>query len=203
MRLTQSAEIACGAEEIFGLLRDPERVAACLPGASVHRLLADGAEGELAVRLGPYTAEYVGTASLREVDHSALRVRAFGQERGDAGRADALVSVRLSPAGDRTRLDVVADLSIRGMAAKFGAGVLAEVSAQTLSRFADNVEQTLSEAPTGGAAPAPPEPAREPSPEPTPGLRRSRRPAVAIAAVAAAAASVGSTYALIRMLRRR
>lgn len=199
MRLTQSAEIACGAEEIFGLLRDPERVATCLPGASVQRLLADGAAGELTVRLGPYTAEYVGTASFREVDHSALRVRAFGQERDDAGQADALVSVRLSPAGDRTRLDVVADLSIRGMAAKFGAGVLTEVSAQTLRRFADNVEKALSAAPTGGAAPAPPEPAREPGPEP----RRSRRPAVAIAAVGAAAASVGSTYALIRMLRRR
>ncbi|QHB99697.1 hypothetical protein EK0264_04945 [Epidermidibacterium keratini] len=178
------------------MLQDPERVAACLPGASVTRRQGNGAEGALTLRLGPYTADYTGVASLREIDRQQmmLRVRAYGREREGGGRADALVSVRLTPRDDRTWLQVETDLSIRGMAAKFGAGALTEASTQTLIRFAANVEQALSSPPPDDITPPVPERITE---------SRTVSPAVSAAAVVAAAASAIATYALIRLLRRR
>jgi hypothetical protein len=62
-----------------------------------------------------------------------------------------------------TRVRVETDMRVTGPAAQFGRGVMQDVSAKLMARFADCLASEM------GAAPAPPEPAPAPAaPEPAP-----------------------------------
>jgi hypothetical protein len=81
--------------------------------------------------------------SKDEANHTAV-IEGTGKESKGTGTAKANVTTTLvAEAPDRTRVDVVTDLTITGKAAQFGRGVMQDVAGRLVTQFAGNLEQVI------------------------------------------------------------
>jgi uncharacterized protein len=154
MRLEHEFTVPTGVEEVWRTLLDIERVAPCMPGASVTAVEGDSVEGVVRVKVGPVTLTYKGTAVFQERNAAAHRVvlAASGREARGQGTARATVTGTLTEHDGGTAVRVVTDLSVTGRPAQFGRGVMAEVSGRIIAQFADCLSQQFTTAPlTSGA----------------------------------------------------
>ncbi len=148
MKLEQSFEVAAPLERVWEALIDVERVAPCLPGASVTGKNEDGSyNGEFKVKIGPTSAAYSGKLNMETVDsasHSAT-MQASGTDRRGQGGAKATIVSSVAPAGPgQTRVDVSTDYHITGRLARFGrGGMIEEISNRLLGDFAKNLQAML------------------------------------------------------------
>ena len=165
MELNNEFRVAVPAAKTWEVLTDVERVAPCLPGATLLSVDGDDFTGAVKVKVGPITVSYRGDATFQEKDAAAQRVvlKANGKEARGNGTASALVTAQLKDEGPESTLVVVTtELAISGKAAQFGRGVLADVSGGLIDQFARNLEAQLlgsSAAPTSaenGSAPTAP-----------------------------------------------
>lgn len=181
MKLEQSFEVDAAQERVWAALIDVERVAPCLPGASVTARHDDGSfTGEFRVKIGPTAAAYSGRLHLENVDSVAhtTTLQAAGTDQRGQGGAKATIVSTVTPAGDgMTTVAVSTDYHITGRLARFGrGGMIEEISVKLLGEFAENLQAMLSGSDADAAVPvdpAPPvaEPVRpvvqpEPAPEP-------------------------------------
>jgi carbon monoxide dehydrogenase subunit G len=135
-----------GADQAFHVLTDIERVAPCMPGATIDSVDGDQFMGRVKVKVGPMQVTYRGKAQYKELDaeqHRAV-IDARGQEMRGSGTANATVTATLSDKGDETEVTVVTNLSVTGRPAQFGRGVMNEVGAKLLGQFADCLSRQLS-----------------------------------------------------------
>ncbi|MBG0813524.1 SRPBCC family protein [Planomonospora sp. ID82291] len=156
MRFEHEFTVPVPVEQAWAVLLDVERVAPCLPGAVLDTVEGDSFTGRLKVRVGPITVTYRGSAAFADVDkdaHTAV-LKASGKEARGPGTASATVTVRLSPEGAGTRAAVETSFTVTGRPAQFGRGVMAEVGAKLIDRFAAELSGLLSE-PAAGEASAP------------------------------------------------
>ncbi|TVR32055.1 MAG: carbon monoxide dehydrogenase [Nitriliruptor sp.] len=133
-------------------LIDLEKVAPCLPGATLEEVDGDVYTGRVKVKVGPITVSYRGTAELIDVDEEAktARIDAKGKETRGAGTANADVSAKLTETDEGTLVHVVTDLTVTGKPAQFGRGVMGEVGTKIIDQFSERLEElVLSD---GGAA---------------------------------------------------
>lgn len=154
MKLEQSFEVEAPVEEVWFALIDLERVAPCLPGASITGHDEDGTyHGEFKVKLGPTTASYRGTVVIEELDEAAHRatMRAKGTDKRGQGGASATIVNTLVEVEGGTRVDAVTEYSITGRLASFGrGGMIEDISNRLLRDFSACLQSQL--------APADPEP---------------------------------------------
>lgn len=153
MELNNEFRVAVPAAKTWEVLTDVERVAPCLPGATLLSVDGDDFTGAVKVKVGPITVSYQGDATFQEKDAAAQRVvlKANGKETRGNGTASAIVTAQLKDEGaDTTLVVVTTDLAISGKAAQFGRGVLADVAGSLIDQFARSLEAEL----LGGATPA-------------------------------------------------
>ena len=152
MELNNEFRVAVPSAKVWEMFTDGERVAPCLPGATLLSTEGDTFHGSVKVKVGPITVSYKGTATYKEKDTAGRRIvlRAEGKETRGSGTAAATVTAQLTDEGDSTHVAIVTDLAISGKAAQFGRGVLADVSGNLIAQFARSLEAEL----LGGAAPA-------------------------------------------------
>ncbi|TQK50400.1 carbon monoxide dehydrogenase subunit G [Streptomyces sp. SLBN-118] len=145
MELQHSFTVPVPVDEAWRVLLDIERIAPCMPGASVDGFDGETIEGGVKVRVGPITVTYRGTATFREKDESSHRIvlAAKGKEVRGQGTANATVTGTLADRDGQTAVVVVTDLTITGRPAQFGRGVMAEVGDKLIGRFADCLAQQL------------------------------------------------------------
>ena len=150
MEFENDFTVAVGVDRVWDVMTDVEKVAPCLPGARLDGLVedSDGEQyaGGVKVKVGPITAEYKGKATIveRNKDDLSVVIRAEGRDTRGAGNAAAEVTARLSALSDEsTKVTVVTDLKISGKVAQFGRGVMGDVSAKLMERFAQNLEGVL------------------------------------------------------------
>ncbi len=155
MRITNTFTVPVGVERAWDALIDVERVAPCMPGASLESFDGDTFTGTVAVKLGALSMKYKGSGRLLERDADERRVsfEASGRELHGSGTAKASVVATLHPEGSGTRVDVDTDLTIAGRAAQFGRGVVSDVAARLLGQFAATLADELGEPGTPPAAP--------------------------------------------------
>lgn len=160
MEIRNSFRIALPRRDAWRLLLDVERIAPCLPGAVLESRDGGVYRGRVAVKVGPITARYTGTATIENADEEAgtFVVAAEGREVRGQGTAGAKVAVTLREDGDGTAVDLATDLAVTGRAAQFGRGVMDDVSARLLDRFAENLAKETAE----------PDPGPDPGPEVVP-----------------------------------
>ncbi|UXA12885.1 SRPBCC family protein [Mycobacterium sp. SMC-8] len=166
MELNNEFRVAVPPTEVWDVFTDVERVAPCLPGATLLSVDGDTFHGAVKVKVGPITVSYKGIASYQEKDASARRIvlRAEGKETRGSGTAAATVTAQLKDEGESTYVGITTDLAISGKAAQFGRGVLADVSGNLIAQFARSLEAellgdspaTATTAPTSEAAAAQP-----------------------------------------------
>ena len=166
MQLEYQFTVPVPASRALAVLLDVERVAPCVPGATLTAFDGTDFQGTVKVRLGPVSLTYRGKGRIVEHDQAAGRVSmvASGQDSRGAGMASATVTAVVAPAGDpqSTVVTTTVDLTITGRAAQYGRGMIAEVGGKLVAQFADCLAQRLAEAPPEEPA-AVAEPVAEPA----------------------------------------
>ena len=156
MKLEQSFEVAAPIDRVWDALIDVEKVAPCLPGASVTGRNEDGSyAGNLTIKIGPTTAAYAGRLQMEDVDKGAhtATMQAQGTDKRGQGGAKATITSKLSETANGTHVDVSTDYHITGRLARFGrGGMIEDISNRLLREFASSLQSSLVDQP---AAPAP------------------------------------------------
>jgi uncharacterized protein len=151
MRMTDEFTIAAPPDRCYAFLLDLERVAPCVPGASIEAPDADGTyPGRVAVKLGPMRFTYSGRVRIAERDPATRTAVIEGEGRASGGAETARVRsvMEVLPEGDGSRVRMTTELDIRGRAAQMGQGVIADVSRRLVGQAASCLEARLS-APEG------------------------------------------------------
>jgi carbon monoxide dehydrogenase subunit G len=154
MELEHSFTVPVPMERAWDVLLDVEKVAPCMPGASLDSVTGDEITGRIKVKVGPITMTYAGNAKFTERDKDAgvVTLEASGKETRGAGTASASVRSQLSPEGDTTHVTVHTNLNVTGKPAQFGRGVMVEVGGKLIGIFANNLAAMLAAEPEAPAA---------------------------------------------------
>ena len=145
-RLSQSFRISQPVDEVWAVFREIEAVAACMPGAELNAVSAEGqVEGRINVGLGPIRAAFAGLAEVRFDDATKSGVvTGSGSDSSTGSGALGEVTFVLSDDNGGSRVDLEIAYSLSGALAQFGRGDLAAGVAQGLiERFAANLERRL------------------------------------------------------------
>src|SRR5215218_10227336 len=161
MKINNEFSVIVPVEEAWDIMLDLERVAPCLPGASIQGSEDGEYQGTMKVKIGPITANYKGTVKVEEADEENHRavLEASGRDARGQGTASATIVSTLDEEGDQTKVKVETDMKLTGRAAQFGRGIAQDVATKMLGQFADCLEREISGGPEEGAAAASEEPA--------------------------------------------
>jgi len=155
VKLSNDFTVAAPLERTWETLLDIERVAGCLPGASIEPVGEDGIyRGSMRIKVGPVNMSYSGTVRLADVDadQHVASFHARAKETKGTGTAAAIIRNRLEPAGDGTHVIVETDLNVTGRPAQFGRGLMEDVAAKMLGDFAGRLEQLVLGSPPAAEA---------------------------------------------------
>ncbi len=197
MELEHSFTVPVPKSRAWDVLLDVERVAPCMPGATLDSVDGDEIHGRIKVKVGPINMTYAGTARFIERDAEAgiVTMEASGKETKGAGTASASVRSTLVDRGDETHVTVLTTLNVTGKPAQFGRGVMNEVGTKLLNIFAANLAATLAQQEAGtagqvanGGAPA--------------AAAAAQAPAGAAAPVSAAAAALAAPIDELKLAPR-
>jgi carbon monoxide dehydrogenase subunit G len=187
MELEHSFTVPVPPERAWDVLLDVQRVAPCMPGASLDSVDGNDIKGRIKVKVGPISMTYAGTAHFgeRDTETGVIVLEASGKETRGAGTASATVRSQLQGENGHTKVVVHTSLNVTGRPAQFGRGVMAEVGGKLIGIFADNLAAMLAadgdasgdaghEAGTGAGSGSPAVPSaavvpEEPTPPASPG----------------------------------
>jgi len=158
MEMDHSFTVPVSPDRAWDVLLDVERIAPCMPGATVDEFDGEVVTGRIKVKVGPVSLTYRGTAKFTERDADAKRIllEASGKETRGAGTASATVQASLEPEpdGQATKVSMHTTMNVTGRPAQFGRGVMVEVGGKLVEQFAQNLRQLIAD---GGTAAAPAE----------------------------------------------
>jgi carbon monoxide dehydrogenase subunit G len=210
VQLEHQLSIPAPIDAVWPALLDPERVAPCVPGATLTGVDGDSFTGTVKVKVGPITLLYKGTGTFTEQDEQVHRavLKASAKDTRGNGTVNATVTLTLAEEGDRTSGVVATDLSITGKPAQFGRGLIADVGGKIIEQFAACLSEKLgSPAVTAGAEPESQtvgEPVASAEAEPLDLVHYARRSALKrVGPLVAAAMLVLLLGAVVRRLRSR
>ena len=103
MELEHSFTVPVPVDRAWDVLLDVEKVAPCMPGATLDSVDGDEIHGKVKVKVGPINMTYAGTARFveRDRENGVVRLEASGKETKGAGTASAVVRSVLEDRGDR------------------------------------------------------------------------------------------------------
>jgi carbon monoxide dehydrogenase subunit G len=156
MELEHDFTVPVPVDQAWGVLLDVERIAPCMPGATLDSIDGDEFTGRLKVRLGAMTITYRGAARITARDEKThtVTIEGSGKEARGSGTANATVRATLHDEDGQTRVTVHTTLNVTGRPAQFGRNILSEVGGRLIGRFAGNLADEI----TREEAPAQPEP---------------------------------------------
>jgi len=167
MELDNSFTVPVPPDQAWDVLLDVQRIAPCMPGATVDEVDGDMVNGRIKVKVGPVSLTYRGTAKFTERDPDARLVvmEASGKETRGAGTASATVRASMVPdaSGSGTQVTMHTTMNVTGRPAQFGRGVMVEVGGKLVEQFAANLAQLIAGDATADGSPAAAETAAEAS----------------------------------------
>ncbi len=153
MKLVNEITVDAAPSDVFEFLANVERVAPCLPGASIHHGEGGIYHGSMKVRVGPISGVYEGTIRFLDLDRDRRRAVMAAQaiDATGQGNAEATIETEVAQSGTGSRLTLVTDLQLRGRVAQFGRGVIDRIAQRLFTEFAHNIQQQLTEGPRSDA----------------------------------------------------
>jgi carbon monoxide dehydrogenase subunit G len=148
MKIENSFHVPAGLDQAWAILTDVPRIVSCMPGAELTGVAPDGGyKGNAKVKIGPVQLQFDGEARLYDVDAKAhtMKVRSRASDAKGRGTVASEMSFALAGDGERTRVDVVTDLTLSGSVAQYGrgAGLIKDVAGQFTRDFAANLEKLV------------------------------------------------------------
>jgi carbon monoxide dehydrogenase subunit G len=145
MKFANEIQMSLPADDVFAALTDIERVASCLPGASVRGREGDSYRGAMRVKVGPVVADYGGTLTFAELDAAGRRavILAKGEQTNGQGSAEARIVTSVLGGSDRSEIVVETELQVRGRVAQFGSGPMEKIAKRLFADFARNLETEM------------------------------------------------------------
>lgn len=147
MEMDHAFTVPVPPDRAWDVLLDVDRIAPCMPGATVEEFDGEVVTGRIKVKVGPVSLTYRGTAKFIERDPAAQVVvlEAAGKETRGAGTASATVMASLEPedSGEATKVIMHTVMNVTGRPAQFGRGVMVEVGGKLVERFAGNLAQQI------------------------------------------------------------
>ncbi|MEX0847536.1 MAG: SRPBCC domain-containing protein [Ilumatobacteraceae bacterium] len=137
-------------DEAWAVLTDVERIAPCMPGATLQEIEGEVYRGVVKVKLGAIATAFKGEAVFVERDDVNHRAVLHGEGRDTTGKgnADAMITASLQSINDtETKCVVETDLRVTGKVAQFGRGIMGDVSKKLMAQFATNLNTMLDTAP--------------------------------------------------------
>lgn len=153
MQLENEFAVPVPVSQTWSTLLDVQRIAPCMPGATVDRVDGDEVTGRVRVKVGPIALSYAGTARFITKDEAEhhLILEAKGRETKGSGTAAAKIETQMIDEGSVTRVKVMTDLDVTGKPAQFGRGVMSDVAGKLTDQFAACLAKQV-QAPDGAVA---------------------------------------------------
>ena len=133
-------DVAATPDDTYALMTDVERVAPCIPGATITGKREDGAYDALVtMKMGPMSLTYKGVIEIVEQDDAAKTavMRAKATEAKGQGTAQATLTMNISDAGDgKTNVKVGSDILVTGRVAQMGRGIMTDVAGKMIGEMA-------------------------------------------------------------------
>lgn len=154
MVITTRFELSAPIDTAWAFLLDVQKVAGCVPGASLTQVVDDHTyEGKIEIKLGPIAVGYRGRVSLENIDaaNHSLQIKAQGVESRGRGGASSTTTAALAAHDGGTTVVMNTDLAVSGVVAQFGrSGIMQDVAQRLTQRFGSCVEQQLKAATPAG-----------------------------------------------------
>jgi carbon monoxide dehydrogenase subunit G len=160
IQLKESFSVAAPPDEVWPLIADPAVVAACIPGAELNEVTADGAHrGKVTFKFGPTVAVFRGEARLT-YEHAAKHclIEARGIDQKGASRARARFELQ-ARGTDTTEATLEGGFEVAGPLEMFASAGGVHVARVLLAEFAANLLRVIEQRRAGGGE-AMPEPAQ-------------------------------------------
>jgi len=149
MEMDHSFTVPVPPDRAWDVLLDVEKIAPCMPGATVDDFDGEVVNGRIKVKVGPVSLTYKGTAKFTERDpeDKVIVLEASGKETRGAGTASATVRATLEPeqGGEATKASMHTTMNVTGRPAQFGRGVMVEVGGKLVEQFAQNLRQLIAD----------------------------------------------------------
>jgi uncharacterized protein len=142
-------------DQVWNLLRDPKRVATCVPGAKITEQLDDKTyKGTISVKVGPSATDYKGELEIVRSDAENHELEMIGKGQDVKGRGSASLKMTTTARAldtGGTQVTSIAEITVVGILAQMGARMINEVSnilfAQFIKNFQTRLEQPADAAP--------------------------------------------------------
>ena len=152
IELKEKFSIPAPPDEVWPLISEPAVVAACIPGAELTELTADGAHrGKVTFKFGPTVAVFRGETRLT-YDHPVKRclIEARGIDQKGASRARARFEVQARGA-DTTEVTMEGGFEVAGPLEMFASAGGVHVARALLAEFATNIARVIEQRRASGA----------------------------------------------------
>jgi carbon monoxide dehydrogenase subunit G len=150
MKFEQTIDLpGASPERVWSFVMDIPSMAKCIPGCDgVEDLGNNHYKAVVKIKVGPIGLSLASDISIVEKDETnrtaALLVEAADKRVG--GAVKATMSMKLTPEGDGTKLEVSTDANVMGRIGDFGQPIIRKKADQTLQEVAANLRKALATA---------------------------------------------------------
>jgi len=135
-------------ERVWTLMTDVPQVVPCIPGGRLVASVSDSSwKAEVALDLGFTRVVFLADVAQREADEEAgravLEITAVDSKGKSTARAT--MASQLAPSDGGTEVTVHTDLTMEGEVARFGSGIIEDVSYEIVEQMAGCLRDRLSE----------------------------------------------------------
>ena len=147
IRIEKTFQVQEPLETVWKFIRDPRKVANCLPGAQITETVDDRTfKGVIKVQVGPSVTDYKGQVHIERLDDKQHEIELVGKGQDIRGKGSASMKmtgkVRSLPDGS-TEVASVSEVNIVGLLAQLGARMINEVSNKMFAEFTTNFKARL------------------------------------------------------------
>jgi carbon monoxide dehydrogenase subunit G len=136
--------------QAWAFLMDIAATVPCFPGAElIEQLDHENYKGRVTVKLGPLTMIFGGRLRIEGRDdgaHSGTVAASWTEAKG-RGNASTITHFKMNEHEGTTRVELDTEVQLAGQVAQYGRGVgmIADISSQLVSKFADNLRARINE----------------------------------------------------------
>ena len=145
-------------ERVWAFLRDPRKIAPCMPGAEILAEVSPTEyKGAIKMKLGPLTVKFDGDITIEHMDPAAHEIRIVGRGKDVKGTGSAAMVLKGKLNGlpnGGTEMVSESEMTINGKMAQFGSRMIQDVSKSLFAQFTATFAEHLKTSAAGQTAPA-------------------------------------------------